>query len=227
MSISDNLNLKSYQWGIGIGLAIVAGILIESFNSLALLLLFVLLLAALPAYIAAKKKRLFVGWWLLGVLFYPLALVAAILVNDKSDTHSNRAFIWQASITLILFQFLVLLSMIAAAIGFGPRGNQFEILLITSAAIAAASILLRFVVKDESYAELFQNISKINIKFLIGMGIVVFLGLSIIAIPLATVVAIIVVLIYTTKNTEILGDLWRLGQTSSAENIEEAAGASI
>lgn len=39
------------------------------------------LLGVIPAAIASDKGRDFLGWWILGALFFPIALIAAIVIE--------------------------------------------------------------------------------------------------------------------------------------------------
>lgn len=46
----------------------------------------VLLLSIIPALIARRKGRDAVNWWGYGVLLFPVALVASLLVKDTART---------------------------------------------------------------------------------------------------------------------------------------------
>ena len=50
------------------------------------ILLLAVLIGLLPAIIASKKGRSFMGWWLFGALLFIVALPAALLI--KADTKS-------------------------------------------------------------------------------------------------------------------------------------------
>ena len=55
------------------------------------LLLFAILLGLLPAYIASKKGRSFVTWWIFGVLLFIVAFPAALIIkNDPAALEREK-----------------------------------------------------------------------------------------------------------------------------------------
>ncbi len=67
------------------------GTFFSSYDELALgrllliIFLCLLLLAAIPAYIAHQKGRNFWDWWLFGVGLFPVALVVALLMKETDS----------------------------------------------------------------------------------------------------------------------------------------------
>ncbi len=50
------------------------------------ILIFAILLGLIPAAIAQKKGRIFLGWWLFGSLLFIVALPTALVVGPNPDT---------------------------------------------------------------------------------------------------------------------------------------------
>ena len=54
-------------------------------GGLAVLLLLGFLLGLIPATVAQRKGRSFVGYWLFGVLLFPFALAVALLLPARDE----------------------------------------------------------------------------------------------------------------------------------------------
>lgn len=48
------------------------------------ILLFIILMAMLPAFIASKKGRGFIGWFIYALLLWPVAFIHALVMGDRS-----------------------------------------------------------------------------------------------------------------------------------------------
>jgi cytochrome c-type biogenesis protein len=49
------------------------------------------ILGLLPAWLASRKGRTFLDWWLFGWTLFPIALVAALLIRPKSEVKDSEA----------------------------------------------------------------------------------------------------------------------------------------
>ena len=54
------------------------------------LFVFWLAMSVVPALIASKKGHSFIGWWLYGVLLWPIALVHSLVISDSATVSPDR-----------------------------------------------------------------------------------------------------------------------------------------